>query len=335
MTTEIVSGPRESEVEAVVQSLVREVENSLKTDYFNTNTTTVPPQLHAIPDDYNTEARKKCSLVLLEMVEGVIGASELESLRSCPAEGSQVSLGDFAVPASGGEHEHRKEENALSITPVEHAHIVSRGNSRPNSQAEKINADVQDSKVDNISLTTMDEIGASSILISENKDEIIAKGSAQAKHVAPSTQQPHTFPVSISIINIDDGDMDEETQHKQFAHNKQITDEEVDEVYHSLWLSKKKELETRAEERAKVTFLSWQRDRKSMEDIIEGSLREYIDIYEKAHALRLQFEAERQQLMSTVNAMLASRTPMENSATSYLPNSKFPSNFRMLHMYFP
>ncbi len=89
-----------------------------------------------------------------------------------------------------------------------------------------------------------------------------------------------------------------------------VNDKEADEVYASLWLAKKKELEQRAEHRAKSTFLTWQRDRLTLEDIIDSSLKEYVELYENAHALRLQFEAEKLKWTQKMMAMLDGRLPM-------------------------
>ncbi len=78
------------------------------------------------------------------------------------------------------------------------------------------------------------------------------------------------------------------------------------EYYHKLWHQRKYHLEKIAEERAKIRFHRWQRDNRTLEDIIDGSLKEYIDLYESAHALRLQFEAEKSKWTSKMMQLLSS-----------------------------
>eukprot|EP00981_Chlorochromonas_danica_P016333 scaffold16836_cov258-Ochromonas_danica.AAC.3 len=85
-------------------------------------------------------------------------------------------------------------------------------------------------------------------------------------------------------------------------------EKEEEEQYAELWLARKKELEKIAEHRAKLTFQSWQRDHRTLEDIIDGSLKEYIELYETAHALRLQFEAEKAHFMSKILALVNGRS---------------------------
>ena len=63
-------------------------------------------------------------------------------------------------------------------------------------------------------------------------------------------------------------------------------------------------LEKRAENKAKVKFQEWQRDKLSLEEIIDNSLKEYVEIYEKAHALRLQFEAEKAMMTAKMHQIV-------------------------------
>lgn len=85
-------------------------------------------------------------------------------------------------------------------------------------------------------------------------------------------------------------------------------EESEEEQYDEIWLARKKELEKKAEQRAKITFQSWQRDHRNLEDIIDSSLKEYIELYETAHALRLQFEAEKAQFMSKLLSLVNGRS---------------------------
>jgi hypothetical protein len=81
-----------------------------------------------------------------------------------------------------------------------------------------------------------------------------------------------------------------------------VDDKESNEFV-QLWSKRKLALEKRAEEKAKTTFSQWQRDNKTLQDAIDGSLKEYVELYENAHALRLQFEAEKSKWMSRIIAM--------------------------------
>jgi hypothetical protein len=62
----------------------------------------------------------------------------------------------------------------------------------------------------------------------------------------------------------------------------------------SVLMKRKQLIEIDAEKRAKMRCLAWQKEKKSLEVIIDETLKEYSDLYEKAHALRLQFEHEKQ-----------------------------------------
>ena len=55
-------------------------------------------------------------------------------------------------------------------------------------------------------------------------------------------------------------------------------------------------LEAAVEERAKVTVREWLKRKASLESCIEVSLREHLELYEKAHAIRLLLEMREQQL---------------------------------------
>jgi hypothetical protein len=56
---------------------------------------------------------------------------------------------------------------------------------------------------------------------------------------------------------------------------------------------KKLAVEKAAEERARIVFLQRQNSKVNLEQAIDLSLKEYAELHEKAHTLRLQFEAER------------------------------------------
>ena len=292
-----------SVVKTVVYGIVRKVEETLHAERFTVGTRLTTVQLRQIiPDDFGIEVRNECGLVLLDIIEGVVGASELEGLRSCPTGGSVVSLGDFT---SRADKEPSMAKCICSAIPLEDSNVISRGSS-------------QVGLVEGVSGTTHTIDDGARYQEKNDADDIIAM--AQTKTDQNFVQTSPETVHSTMVVDIDDEDIEIDTRNVEESSH-EINDEEVDEVYQTLWLSRKKELEIRAEQSARTTFLSWQRDRKSLEDIIDGSLKEYIDVYEKAHALRLQFEAEKQQLMSTVNALLSARSSA-SAVSSYLPSSK-------------
>jgi len=83
------------------------------------------------------------------------------------------------------------------------------------------------------------------------------------------------------------------------------------EDFQSLWLQRKQLVEAAAEAKARHLFRQRQRDQVSLEASIDSSLREYGDMHEQAHALRLQFEDEKHRWMTTVleTARTAENTP--------------------------
>eukprot|EP01038_Epipyxis_sp_PR26KG_P013379 gene13379-17941_t len=76
-----------------------------------------------------------------------------------------------------------------------------------------------------------------------------------------------------------------------------LTDKDKEQI-EDICRKRKHELEENAEKSAKRTFQIWQREKQSLERIIDEHFKEYIEIYEKAHALRLQFEAEKSKFVS-------------------------------------
>jgi hypothetical protein len=83
------------------------------------------------------------------------------------------------------------------------------------------------------------------------------------------------------------------------------------EDFQSLWLQRKQLVEAAAEAKARHLFRQRQRDQVSLEASIDSSLREYGDMHEQAHALRLQFEDEKHRWMTAVleTARTAENTP--------------------------
>jgi len=83
------------------------------------------------------------------------------------------------------------------------------------------------------------------------------------------------------------------------------------EDFEVLWLQRKLLVEAAAEAKARHLFRQRQKDQVSLEASIDSSLREYGEMHEQAHALRLQFEDEKHRWMAAVleNARTAENTP--------------------------
>ena len=65
-------------------------------------------------------------------------------------------------------------------------------------------------------------------------------------------------------------------------------------------------MEAAVEERAKVTVREWLKRKASLESCIEVSLREHLELYEKAHAIRLLLEMREQQLKAKARELALS-----------------------------
>jgi len=97
---------------------------------------------------------------------------------------------------------------------------------------------------------------------------------------------------------------------------------EIDKLeFDKLYAKRKTELEMQAESRAKLLSAKWTREGLSLTTIIDQSLREYIDMYETAHALRLQFEAEKLLWKSTaMKSIQTAGNYYGGGGDYYLPN---------------
>ena len=91
---------------------------------------------------------------------------------------------------------------------------------------------------------------------------------------------------------------------------------EISTEFEELWTKRKLDVEKSAEGKARVVFRQWQRDRLTLTQAIDESLREYADMYEKAHALRLMFEEEKSQWSCQVMRVHAEDTPYGYSGDS-------------------
>lgn len=72
--------------------------------------------------------------------------------------------------------------------------------------------------------------------------------------------------------------------------------------YQKLWLERKTTLEKEAERKAKAQVKQWQREKIPLQKIIDDSLKEYIELYERAYALLLQFEHEKSEWTNKIRA---------------------------------
>jgi hypothetical protein len=97
-------------------------------------------------------------------------------------------------------------------------------------------------------------------------------------------------------------DVDEHARPISQASGNQCCHKEERE-FEPLWNRRKAEVEKSAETKAAALFRQWKRDRTSLESAIDASLKEYGEMYEKAHALRLLFEEEKRQWAAQVQQM--------------------------------
>ena len=72
------------------------------------------------------------------------------------------------------------------------------------------------------------------------------------------------------------------------------------DTYRKLWNERKRALEKEAERKARLTAKQWQREKIPLRKIIDDSLKEYIDLYEKANSLYLQFEHEKSEWINRI-----------------------------------
>lgn len=87
----------------------------------------------------------------------------------------------------------------------------------------------------------------------------------------------------------------------------------------SIWEKRKLALEEEAKTRAKQVYRERKRKGLSLKQVIDESLREYVDMYENAHALRLQFESEKEDWTRSIQEKI--REEMQEKTP---PNIRFP-----------
>lgn len=125
-------------------------------------------------------------------------------------------------------------------------------------------------------------------------DSCAARPGSDEIHPTKKRKIYHEIPNTDSNDEAKKGDNEDDDLDVSDTELKIVTEDDIySATYHKLWLDRKKELEKEAERKARVTARQWQKERKSLKKIIDDSLKEYIDLYEKAHALYLQFEYEK------------------------------------------
>lgn len=81
----------------------------------------------------------------------------------------------------------------------------------------------------------------------------------------------------------------------------------------SMWNARKYEIEVEAEKRASILSQKWIKEKKSIEAAIDESLKDYGELYEKAHALRLQFEHDKREWQAKITQMARNMTAMPST----------------------
>lgn len=129
-----------------------------------------------------------------------------------------------------------------------------------------------------------------------------ALANAECLHIADGA---HSSPL---FNNADEAEAEAEAEEEEEAEaeadayfkKKYMLPEEQQKEFEARWQSRKASAEAAAESNARVTFRQWQRDRVTLEQAIDTLLKDYAEIYERAHALRLLFEDEKAQWGSKI-----------------------------------
>lgn len=130
-----------------------------------------------------------------------------------------------------------------------------------------------------------DDLSVSCVEVNEN----LVKSNRQLKIVLVTEATTCSVTASSTVSNTPSEQEDE-----RHSHNLMSTEDQQKE-FDDLWQARKATAEESAERNARVTFRQWQRDRLTLEQAIDASLKEYAEVYERAHALRLMFEEEKAQ----------------------------------------
>ena len=68
----------------------------------------------------------------------------------------------------------------------------------------------------------------------------------------------------------------------------------------ALFLERQREGELQSEKKAKEQVVEWLKNKTSLEHAIDEALKDHLEIHEKAHSVRLMFEAEKAALLAKV-----------------------------------
>ena len=128
------------------------------------------------------------------------------------------------------------------------------------------------------------------------KESILHQSQIEVEPVEPDTLDPDDE----SCREAEDKPLSIRDAEEIFSHFTELDKLQFDKVY----TKRKIELEMQAESRAKFLSAKWTKEGRSLKTIIDDSLKEYIEVYEMAHALRLQFEAEKESWKKTVVEMM-------------------------------
>ena len=143
-------------------------------------------------------------------------------------------------------------------------------------------------------------------------DEVMNEGTAHYDGLPPYNESMKEDIAPSDHLPLVDEGMSEGIAHiVDYSTSASASKDTRHEDFQSLWLQRKQLVEAAAEAKARHLFRQRQRDQVSLEASIDSSLREYGDMHEQAHALRLQFEDEKHRWMTTVleTARTAENTP--------------------------
>lgn len=165
-------------------------------------------------------------------------------------------------------------------------------------------------------MTTADELQFIDEILDEIVDKILSQSLANAVFIS---EEIVCEIVDGAVIEMDDttktevpSEIDQaEICNKTAARvtpieDSQWTTPETEAVYVALWDKQKLIAEREAEYNAKSKLRHFEKEGKTLEQVIDACLKEYSDMYEAAHTVRLKFELEKDKFIAFVQKMLAS-----------------------------
>ncbi|KAJ1441998.1 hypothetical protein B484DRAFT_390431 [Ochromonadaceae sp. CCMP2298] len=99
-----------------------------------------------------------------------------------------------------------------------------------------------------------------------------------------------------------------------------LNTEEERTQFEEAWQKKKEEVEQMAEINARQRFRQWQSNNVSIDQAMEESLRPYGEMYENAHAIKLQFEAERDQFTAKLLRLCRDQASLKRDRDTAWPD---------------